>query len=97
MAGGKTEDEYSTRLRNDREEERTRGSGGTVQQGIKQFVYARQLYGHPIAVSQWVVGEWAATAVGYQSYQGLMNVSCSTLYPINVRAVFLLPILLYTR
>ena len=42
-------------------------------------------------------GEWAATAVGYQSYQGLMNVSCSTLYPINARAVYLPPILLYTR
>jgi hypothetical protein len=28
-----------------------------VQQAIEQFVYARRLFGHPIAVSQWVVGE----------------------------------------
>ena len=30
---------------------------GPVQQAIELFVYARQLFGHPIAVSQWIVGE----------------------------------------
>ena len=30
---------------------------GPVQQAIEQFVYARQLFGHPIAISQWVVGD----------------------------------------
>ena len=94
--GGKTEDEYSTRLRNDREEERM-GGAGKVQPGIELFcLRATALWspycGFPVGRR----GEWAVTAVGCQAYQGLMNVSCFTLFPINLRAVYLPPIL-YTR
>lgn len=30
---------------------------GRFQQAVEQFVYARQLSGQPIVVSQWVIGE----------------------------------------